>query len=516
MNFLPDISIKLAYQSLHDKGITSKGLTLGNIIDCTDPGRTYIGRLISRVITWLKGRGWIGTDKALEILNNHGKAPCIRAAKQQLKKLGNFEGLTSKGKKTLAKVKLLTAKILGMKKQPASQVCIFAEIEEIQEIIKKSENSTKSEIEINKTQTAQASAGLPKTSEIEDLEVLHSTPSISEETLQKPKLKNSEEDATMSKNETSWLKNFDEVSKTQIEAYRCNLKNLDNLEFSYTAAMVEFDEIQRISKKELTPEKGYHKLLSPETKNQNRYQNILPYKHNAFGGENPEEYVNASLIKVGGNEYLASQGPLKNTMDNFLKMAINAGSNTIVTLVMHQELKQGGMVDKCLPYWHPELLPWKLPDGSLFKLVSEEPMEKDKKTLDEQMIWKREFVIEKEGQPPKYLTQFHYYNWPDFGEPDETIFDILLKTVDIHKPNGPIVVHCSAGVGRTGTFIASHSKRTELKKKIDHGHPIDNLEVNIVETVLEMRTQRAEMVQSSAQVSAIKNSLIRFYEVNCK
>eukprot|EP00028_Trichosphaerium_sp_Am-I-7-wt_P003803 CAMPEP_0168515836 /NCGR_PEP_ID=MMETSP0405-20121227/5037_1 /TAXON_ID=498012 /ORGANISM="Trichosphaerium sp, Strain Am-I-7 wt" /LENGTH=293 /DNA_ID=CAMNT_0008535419 /DNA_START=322 /DNA_END=1203 /DNA_ORIENTATION=+ len=116
-----------------------------------------------------------------------------------------------------------------------------------------------------------------------------------------------------------------------------------------------------------------------------------------------------------------------------------------------------------------------------------------------------------EGTHVRVVYQLHCTQWPDFGVPNSTeVMKTLLKEVDIRKKGlkDAICVHCSAGIGRTGTFVSIH---TSLQKAL-HGEQID-----IKNTVLHLRTQRIGMVQSKEQyvfVHAVVEDVLRDKEEN--
>ena len=94
---------------------------------------------------------------------------------------------------------------------------------------------------------------------------------------------------------------------------------------------------------------------------------------------------------------------------------------------------------------------------------------------------------------PHKVTQYHYTSWPDFGVPDtpKTLVDLVNIVRGEHPPNEICLVHCSAGVGRTGTMIALN----KIMEEIDNGAE----EVDIFETVLQLRSERVQMVQKPSQ-----------------
>jgi len=129
------------------------------------------------------------------------------------------------------------------------------------------------------------------------------------------------------------------------------------------------------------------------------------------------------------------------------------------------------------------------------------------------LIVVRKFSITDVRKPgeTKEVTQLHYTEWPDSGVPDTTEqMSDLIRELDIRKGglDDPIVVHCSAGIGRTGTFLAIHMA---LQQVVTSPEPC----IDVFETVLNLRVQRTGMVQSKDQYKfvyvTLKDMLLRKY-----
>uniref|UniRef100_A0A803YNZ0 protein-tyrosine-phosphatase n=1 Tax=Meleagris gallopavo TaxID=9103 RepID=A0A803YNZ0_MELGA len=230
--------------------------------------------------------------------------------------------------------------------------------------------------------------------------------------------------------------------------------------------------------------------LLPENRGKNRYNNILPYDTSRVKLSNVDDdpcsdYINASYIP-GNNfrrEYIATQGPLPGTKDEFWKMA---WEQNVHNIVMVTQCVEKGRV-KCDHYWP-------LDQDSLYygDLIVEMLSES---VLPEWTI--REFKICSEEQldSTKLIRHFHYTVWPDHGVPEttqsliqfvRTVRDYINRTPD----TGPTVVHCSAGVGRTGTFIALDRILQQLDSKDT---------VDIYAAVHDLRLHRVHMVQTECQ-----------------
>ncbi|XP_076588386.1 receptor-type tyrosine-protein phosphatase beta isoform X2 [Chaetodon auriga] len=232
--------------------------------------------------------------------------------------------------------------------------------------------------------------------------------------------------------------------------------------------------------------------LLPENRGKNRYNNILPYDSTrvklSYVDDDPSsDYINASYIP-GNNfrrEYIATQGPLPGTKDDFWKMV---WEQNVHNIVMVTQCVEKGRV-KCDHYWPFDQDPLYYGD-LIVQMLSES-------VLPEWTI--REFSICSEEQLSftRLVRQFHYTVWPDHGVPETTQSLIqFVRTVRDYvnrsPGSGPTVVHCSAGVGRTGTFIVLDRVLQQLDTK-------DTLD--IYGSVFDLRLHRSHMVQTECQYS---------------
>ncbi|XP_012575988.1 PREDICTED: receptor-type tyrosine-protein phosphatase beta isoform X2 [Condylura cristata] len=230
--------------------------------------------------------------------------------------------------------------------------------------------------------------------------------------------------------------------------------------------------------------------LLPENRGKNRYNNILPYDASRVKLSNVDDdpcsdYINASYIP-GNNfrrEYIATQGPLPGTKDDFWKMA---WEQNVHNIVMVTQCVEKGRV-KCDNYWPGDQDSLYYGD-LILQMLSES-------VLPEWTI--REFRICSEEQldAHRLIRHFHYTVWPDHGVPETTQSLIqFVRTVRDYinrSPGaGPTVVHCSAGVGRTGTFMALDRILQQLDSKDT---------VDIYGAVHDLRLHRVHMVQTECQ-----------------
>ncbi|GIZ00814.1 tyrosine-protein phosphatase 10D [Caerostris extrusa] len=224
-----------------------------------------------------------------------------------------------------------------------------------------------------------------------------------------------------------------------------------------------------------------------ENRSKNRWLNIFPCKRSfrvkllPLSDEPGSDFVNANYIPGYSSlrEYIASQGPLANTVDDFWRLIWEQSVSMIVMLT--QCVERGK--NKCEQYW---------PDAGEAKHYGDMQV----RTISESMLSSytiRLYHVQL-GSQERRVKQMHFTHWPDFGCP-ESPDDLInfIRAVRDHLPRfkpGPILVHCSAGVGRTGTFIAVDRLSQQL-------HSSDS--IDIFGTVMELRHHRINMVQTEDQ-----------------
>uniref|UniRef100_A0A8C2YWL8 protein-tyrosine-phosphatase n=1 Tax=Cyclopterus lumpus TaxID=8103 RepID=A0A8C2YWL8_CYCLU len=226
--------------------------------------------------------------------------------------------------------------------------------------------------------------------------------------------------------------------------------------------------------------------LLPQNKPRNRFNNVLPYdwcrvKLSASNPNETSDYINACYIPGYNNnrEYIATQGPLPSTVNEFWKMI---WEQRVKGIVMVTNCTEGGRT-KCERYWPADRKPCSY--GELVVTIRSEQREPE---------WTlREF----RGNTSEEHTvrHFHFTAWPDHGVPQGT--EILIqfrglvrRHIESDGAEAPTVVHCSAGVGRTGTIIALDVLLQQLEKE---------KAVGINGFVHKMRLSRPHMVQTESQ-----------------
>ncbi|XP_077734784.1 tyrosine-protein phosphatase non-receptor type 20 isoform X9 [Canis aureus] len=181
-------------------------------------------------------------------------------------------------------------------------------------------------------------------------------------------------------------------------------------------------------------------------RDKNRYRDILPYDSTRVPlGEN-KDYINASYIRIvnSGEEYfyIASQGPLPSTIDDFWQMVLENNSNVIVMITREIE---GGVI-KCHHYWPISMRkPLELKNYRVFL---------ENYQILQYFIIRILQVVRKSTGTSHFVKHVQFTNWPDHGTPASV--DGFIKYVRFVRKShltGPILVHCSAGVGRTGVFL---------------------------------------------------------------
>uniref|UniRef100_A0A669BDH7 Receptor-type tyrosine-protein phosphatase n=1 Tax=Oreochromis niloticus TaxID=8128 RepID=A0A669BDH7_ORENI len=246
---------------------------------------------------------------------------------------------------------------------------------------------------------------------------------------------------------------------------------------------------------------SFEEASREHNREKNRYPNILPYDHSRvvlshLDGHLCSDYINASYIDgyKEKNKFIAAQGPKPETVADFWRMIWEQKTATIVMLTNLKERKE----EKCYQYW-PEKGCWMY--GNI-RVALEDVI-----VLVDYTI--RKFCVQYQGsdgpRAPRLVTQLHFTSWPDFGVPFSPIGMLkFLKKVKAVNPSyaGPIVVHCSAGVGRTGTFIV-------IDSMIDMMHIEQR--VDVFGFVSRIREQRCQLIQTDMQYSFIYQALLEYY-----
>jgi len=276
----------------------------------------------------------------------------------------------------------------------------------------------------------------------------------------------------------------------------------------------EFTELEQLASD--TIQRRINQSKIPVNRRRNRYQDIVPFDATRVVLEKPlpkdgeteiSDYINASLISdisSGGRHstpsYIAAQGPSDETIGLFWEMAWQKNVRVIVMLTNLIE-GLGFNANKCSQYW-PNMV------GSSRRYQDIDVQLYDRQEAPDYLVHKLD-VSKKDIS--KEIVHVQCTSWPDRSAPKDA--SILLQLVEVvrvlsfqynkttdHQPPGPWLVHCSAGVGRTGTFIALD----QLLKAVDDP---SNQVIDVFNTCYLLRKERRYLVQTVTQYAYLYKCL---------
>ncbi|CAG5080131.1 Oidioi.mRNA.OKI2018_I69.PAR.g9482.t1.cds [Oikopleura dioica] len=232
----------------------------------------------------------------------------------------------------------------------------------------------------------------------------------------------------------------------------------------------------------------------PENIQKNRYTNILPYDHSRVVLRsntqiaNSGDYINASWISGYGLRYIAAQGPTETTIPDFWHCI---WQENIRLLIMVTGLVEVGR-RKCHQYWPNEIRGIERYGNFSVELISEQVLAHY--TL-------REFKICLGGLEPRIIRQMQFQSWPDHGVPTRPtgLLHFVRRSAQLNPDYHPVLVHCSAGSGRSGCFIVLDW----MLRMADSEGLLD-----IYNTVKELRNKRVNMVANLEQYIFLHDSLL--------
>ncbi|XP_029438325.1 receptor-type tyrosine-protein phosphatase eta-like [Rhinatrema bivittatum] len=278
---------------------------------------------------------------------------------------------------------------------------------------------------------------------------------------------------------------FSPVKATKSKAIKLNefesyfTKQIANANYGF---FEEYENLRPVGISQLKSEAGI-----AENKEKNRYNNVLPYDISrvqlSFESQETDDYINANYMPGYNSkkEFIATQGPLPHTVPDFWRMVWE--KNVFAVVMLTKCVEQGKT--KCHEYW---------PTGESKTYGDTVVAMSSESVLPEWTI--RDFSLRNRRTTETHpVRQFHFTAWPDHGVPKTTDtlihFRSLVREYMKPYPSGsPILVHCSAGVGRTGAFIAIDH--------IIHQVELENY-VDVFGIVHDLRMHRPLMVQTESQ-----------------
>ncbi|XP_032274774.1 tyrosine-protein phosphatase non-receptor type 11-like [Phoca vitulina] len=273
----------------------------------------------------------------------------------------------------------------------------------------------------------------------------------------------------------------------------------------------EFEMLQQQECRLLYPRKEGQRL---ENKPKNRYKNILPFDttrvtlHDVDDSVPGANYINANYIRSDpeekpghglGKAYIATQGCLQTTVAAFWAMVLQ--ENTRVIVMATREVERGR--NKCFRYW-PEL------HGSQeygrVHICNLAEYQAQGYCVRELQVWRPD-----QEEPPRTVKHYQYFSWPDHGVPAEpsgvlSFLDEVNRAQSSTPGAGPMVVHCSAGIGRTGTLIV-----IDILVDLIRRQGLD-CDIDVPKTIQLVRRQRSGMVQTEAQYKFVYLALQRYIQ----
>ena len=260
-------------------------------------------------------------------------------------------------------------------------------------------------------------------------------------------------------------------------------------------------EFQRIIK--YTDQDPAHKAkLEILDANLCRYKDIYPYKHNIIKINNEHKMVNASWMNIiNEKSFIASQAPNDNTLDDFWQMCFQYNITRILMLCKETEENK----KKCSNYWDNNM------QSQMFENIETKILEQDN-SIEKKLIT----IKNKKTSDIRQFVHMQFKEWPDHSTPNiqnyVKLFEKLFQFVDERynnksTENDPVLVHCSAGIGRTGVFLTLYAICKEIKKQIDQRNS-DVIIFNVFNFVRKLKEMRMFSVENISQY----NFLYKFLE----
>ena len=261
-------------------------------------------------------------------------------------------------------------------------------------------------------------------------------------------------------------------------------------EFSYLKDLIDYNE-------------KYSKRLRPDD-DYCRYGNIRCYEDNYVQISTPHKAINASWIHLPYEKsFISAQAPIYSTIDDFWAMCFDYNINTITMLC---KLQENGK-EKCVEYWNPDkrniYISYTDKVDNIFQVKS------TTEEINEDITIRTCNVLNKMTNEERKIQQINYGGWPDHEIPNNLqsvygnvlfMFNIVDKLIG--KGNPPICVHCSAGVGRTGTFIALYNLYRDILSQIKDKNK-KSIAFSLMNLVRQLKEMRLHLVENFKQYELI-------------
>lgn len=286
-----------------------------------------------------------------------------------------------------------------------------------------------------------------------------------------------------------------------------------------------------------------------ENDDRNRYVNIMPYERNRvkLSVVSGNDYINASYVKLdvpgqslAPGHYIATQGPTKKTWPQFWQMCYQKCPKDNIVVVMVTPLKEANR-SKCYQYWPMGLKPEdkvrispkvQSPGGSNDETEFHDELlieyQNHTRVDDLYTLTTLRLVPQYGGGPTKTVHHFYFDQWRDMSKPEEVvpIMQLCRQSHSCNSDGNPIIVHCSAGVGRSGTFIALDHLIHDTADFTPHSHagqayeslvPVQDYSHDLIEQIVsQLRSQRLKMVQMVDQYIFIYHAAKYLYDLSRK
>ena len=220
-----------------------------------------------------------------------------------------------------------------------------------------------------------------------------------------------------------------------------------------------------------------------------RYSNIMTYQYNRVKIYSKNGYINASWVHIPYiNCFIATQGPLIQTIDDFWEMCFQYNVKVIVMLCNLIEDK----MEKCANYWDANLAKYKIIKTS------------NESQTDDGLIIRNFQIVDKNTYNSKNIMQIHLTTWDDHTAPISNYNKIItmINLIDNNKKYCPVVVHCSAGVGRTGSFIGLYNLYHEIIGQINNIYTRE-IKFSVLNLVRKLKEMRMHLVENEDQYTLL-------------